>query len=802
MSRFSRTRARRNAAGFVALPRVLTPLNAALRFAALGLLSSLMITSAIAQTAHSLPEVNVIQQQEQPTLPPKAKASPAPTKIPIAAKPRQPPAVSQPVAAAKPRAPNNNEESGTDPTTPTSDGGTTSGVVTTSNPADRAGSLTVPSTAEARAEIARTPGAVTIVPDGVYKTSTPATTIKDALEYVPGIFVQPKWGEDTRLSIRGSGLSRNFHGRGVTLLMDGVIPISQASGNSDFQEIDPTAYRYIEVYKGANALRFGASSLGGAINFVMPTGYDADQFGARVDVGSFGFRKAAVNSGGVYGAADYFISLTAQEQDGYRDHSEGESVRAAMNVGYRLTPDIETRFYLNANDINQRIPGAVTRSEALTNPQGAFVRPGSPVTFSGQGNDNVDRDYRRNIDSTRVANRTTMRVSPGTVVELGGFYFNRHLDHPIFAVVDQRSDEYGGFGRIVDEGMIGDFKNRFVAGVSQHNGDEHAKLLRNNLGLRGAVFSNTNQSSDTTTLYAENSFFVRPDLALVASLQYAAVQRRLDDRFLADGDQSGTADFDLVSPKLGFVWDATPYAQMFGNISRSAEAPTFGEITVTSITTTSLKPQEATTYEVGTRGATSSVTWDIAVYHAAIENEFQCLSTGALGTCTQVNIDASIHQGAELGLGVKLMSGILKPANHGASDALWLNAAYTFSDFRFDDDRGFGNNDLPGAPRHFLRAELLYKHSSGLYGGPNVEWVPDGYFVDSANTFATEAYALLGAKLGFDDGGAVTSYIEGRNLTDEAYISSASIATRANAQSLLFEPGNGRAIYGGLQYRW
>jgi iron complex outermembrane receptor protein len=52
---------------------------------------------------------------------------------------------------------------------------------------------------------------------------------------------QPKWGDDTRLSIRGSGLSRNFHLRGVQLYMDGI-PINTADGYGDFQEIDPTAY--------------------------------------------------------------------------------------------------------------------------------------------------------------------------------------------------------------------------------------------------------------------------------------------------------------------------------------------------------------------------------------------------------------------------------------------------------------------------------------------------------------------------------------------------------------------------------
>ena len=131
------------------------------------------------------------------------------------------------------------------------------------------GSLTVPTTAQAQAILARVPGSVVVVPDTAYKYSTPAATLKDVLDYVPGVFIQPKWGEDSRLSIRGSGLSRNFHLRSVQLYMDGI-PINTADGYGDFQEIDPTAYRYVEVYKGANALRFGANSMGGAINFVSP----------------------------------------------------------------------------------------------------------------------------------------------------------------------------------------------------------------------------------------------------------------------------------------------------------------------------------------------------------------------------------------------------------------------------------------------------------------------------------------------------------------------------------------------------
>ncbi len=656
-------------------------------------------------------------------------------------------------------------------------------------PGTRSGSLSVPTTAEATADIERTPGAVEVVPDKAYKTSTPAVTIKDALDYVPGVWVQPKWGEDSRISIRGSSLSRNFHLRGIQLYMDGI-PINTADGYGDFQEIDPTAYRYIEVFKGANAMRFGANSLGGAINFVVPTGYDADLFGARVDVGSFGFHKLSASSGGVYGAADYFITGTWQESDGFRDHSWGESVRGSMNVGYRLTENIETRFYVNASNVDQRIPGSVTREAALTDPKAAA--PG-----------NITGDWQRNIDTVRIANKTTIRLAPGTMVELGAFNVDRHLMHPIFQWLDYTYDDYGGFARVTDESRIGGFANRLIAGVNLHNGSIDTKQYVNVGGQKGDLRANSDDEAENFSAYVENHFYVLPSVALVGGVQFLHATRDRKDYYLDDGvDGSGSTEFNLWSPKGGIVWDVDRTWQVFANVSRSAEVPSFGEsvnVVGTSIPWYDIKAQRATTYEIGTRGRRENYSWDLAAYRAEIDNELLCFYS-AFGNCNVSNADKTVHQGFELGGSVAILQSIIESGP--TPDKVWLSAAYTFNDFFFDNDADFGNNELPGAPRHYLRAELLYKHPSGIYFGPNVEWVPEAYYVDSANTLETDAYAIWGAKLGFDNGGPITAYIEGRNLSDEAYIASASIIDRANPGSTLFEPGTGRAIYGGVQFKW
>lgn len=649
----------------------------------------------------------------------------------------------------------------------------------------RSGALTVPTTKEAIKELATVPGTVTVVTDA-YKDTTPAKNIKDALDYVPGIFAQTKWGDDTRLSVRGSGLARNFHLRGLNLYMDGI-PINTADGFGDFQELDPTAYRYIEIYKGANGQRFGSSTLGGAINFVTPTGRDADPFATSVDMGSFGFKRLQSSVAGESGPYDFFVTGSAQEQEGFRDHSEGDAERLHANLGIRISPDVETRFYLNANRVRNEIPGSVSKESALS----------SPTTAAP---DNLTLDQQRNIDTVRFANKTTMQVAPGTVVEIGAFALDRHLMHPIFQWLDYTYFDYGGFARVMNESTIGGYKNRLFVGINQHNGVTDADQYFNNRGEKGELLSSSDNTETNTTAYIENAFYFLPKVALVAGTQFFHATRELDDKFLSNGDQSGENDFTTWNPKAGLLWEVDPTWQIYANVARSAEAPSFGENSDPSGAFRA-ELQTAVTWEIGTRGRRPDYSWDLAFYRANLDNELFCITSPQNpSSCSVQNADKTIHQGVEIGFGASVLKGLLDDRNQ--PDRLWLNLAYTYNDFHYDNDAQFGDNELPGAPRHFIRAELLYKHPSGFYFGPNIEWVPEAYYVDSKNTTDTESYILLGLKGGYEAENGMAFYIEARNLTDEAYIASTSVAFDATRDSALFEPGSGRSVYAGVKYRW
>jgi len=165
------------------------------------------------------------------------------------------------------------------------------------------------------------------------------------------------------------------------------------------------------------------------------------------------------------------------------------------------------------------------------------------------------------------------------------------------------------------------------------------------------------------------------------------------------------------------------------------------------------------------------------------------------------NIDRSRHTGAEVGLTGLLLEDLAKRAGLGSGvDSLSARTSYTWSRFVFVDDVNFGGNDLPGAPRHFVLAELRYEHVCGFWIAPGVEVVPHGYYVNSENNVRTQAYTLFNVKLGYDyKPWNLGVFFEARNLTDAVYASSVQVDA---ANRRFYEPGDGRAFYGGIQWRW
>ncbi|WP_334119089.1 TonB-dependent receptor family protein [Limnobacter sp.] len=640
--------------------------------------------------------------------------------------------------------------------------------------------LSAASVRVAQEKLAQTAGGTAVVKAESFESGK-SVTIKDMLDFTPGVFAQSRVNEEARLSIRGSGLSRTFHMRGIRLLQDGI-PINLADGGSDFQDIDPLALQHVEVYKGANALQYGAASLGGAINFATPTGYTTPNSVVRLDAGSHGFARAQFKTGNVVGDWDYFASLSQLRSDGFRQFSGQKNTRLNANVGLKINPQLETRFYVIHGDMNQELPGNLTKAQLQTDPT--------------QANEaSAGSNSQRNFLITRVANKTTWISTAGVEYNTGLYAVDKNLYHPLsFGLIDQQTRDLGTFGNRIAQGELWNMRHDTTLGYNLVHGVTEARIFNHQQGQRISLRSFEDQKAHNVELYGESRLHVNSSLQWINGLQWAHATRAANDQFLSDGDGSYQRRYAQFSPKTGLLWQATENVQVFGNLSRAFEPPTFSETSPTR----ALEAQESSTFEVGSRGIANGVRWDISIYYSRLNNEFVSYQLNPLvpGLSAILNADDTVHQGVEIGLTGPLM---------GLSKEYALNwqLAYTFGRFRFDKDRVYGDAAIPGIPEQYLRAKLDYSHTQGWTVSPNIEYVPQGYFVDLQNTLVTDPYLLLGLNASYKFSDKLRVFVDARNLTNKVYAATTGVIVNSNgADSAQFAPGEGRSVYAGVEVKW
>ncbi|WP_340646936.1 TonB-dependent receptor [Phenylobacterium sp.] len=650
-------------------------------------------------------------------------------------------------------------------------------VTATRNPEDP------PVVANARARLSETPGAVAVVSAESYATRY-APGVADLLRDVPGVYAQKKWGGETRLSIRGSGIGNPSHNRGTLLAQDGV-PFNEADGFGDFQLIDPSIARYTEIYKGGNALRFGGALLGGAINLVTPTGRDAGAENLlRLEGGSHGTLRAHAEAARVWGDWDAFAAVTAGQVEGWRALSAGQDQHASLNIARRFGAEQEVRLLINGGYVHQEIPGAVTLSQALNDPQSA--NPTNRVL-----------NYQRDMGSVRSALQTRWRLTPTTMFEGGVYATWKDLDHPIFQVIDQESRNWGVFGRFDWDGELAGRRADAFYGASFRSGDLDANQWVNRAGSRGAQTAKSRQNATGLDLFGEGRLFVTDQVAVVAGGSYGRATRDYQSFKLpgvaATFDLTTGKDYDWLAPRLGLLWQDASGAQVYANLTRSVEPPNFSALAPTVGGFTALQPQEAWTGEVGTRGRRGPLIWDVTLYRAELKHELLNYTVNpAQGIpAATFNADKTVHQGLEAGLDWTIFQ------------RLRLRQTYTWSDFRFKGDVQYGDHRLPVVPEHFYRAELRYDAPSGWFVAPSVEWSVQDTVVDYQNTLRSPGYAVANLGAGWKLENGVSLFLDARNLFDERYVSNFGATTDARRVSqAVFFAGEGRSVFGGLTWRY
>ncbi|MDB5374481.1 MAG: TonB-denpendent receptor [Belnapia sp.] len=649
--------------------------------------------------------------------------------------------------------------------------------------APQPGSLTAPSVAAQREALERTPAAVRFVDQQEFANRY-AFTLRDVLADTPGVFVQNRYGQELRLSIRGSGIARGFHLRGIEVLQDGI-PVNLADGSGDFYQVDPSALRAAAVYPGGNALPFGGSTLGGAVNFITPTARTAtEQYSLRAEGGSFGTWRLSGQASAVFGDGDALAAGSVAHSDGWRQHSRSQYEQFNANAGYRISDRVETRFYAGAYIIRQQLPGSLSLGDALGRPQIAAA-----AAIAG--------NQARNVWAERFANRTTIRLDAGQL-DLDTWITHKRLYHPIFQVIDQEGLTWGVAPRWTGRFTVAGLANDLTIGGRYFAGTNDALQYGNNRGSRGALTASGVQRATNYEGFAENRLWVLPSVAIVAGAKVLRDERAYENQL---GGQRYSRSYDGFNPKLGVLWQPREQVQLFANITRSQDVPDFSD----QLQTVNNQPfwapvqsQRAWTVEAGTRGRFDGHGWDLTLFRSNLRGQLLQYTVDPSIPATTFNAGNTVNQGVEFAGYLDLARGLA-----AAGDRVTLRQVWTWNDFRFRGDRQYGDNRIAGLPPHVMRTTLTYTAPEGRgFVAPVLDWVPQGAWADYANTLRANQYLKLGLEAGITVAPGVSVFLDARNLTNKRYVSDLGTvqnARAAGANTAVFYPGDGRSVYVGTR---
>lgn len=630
--------------------------------------------------------------------------------------------------------------------------------------------------AAAQQEIDTIPGNASVVDDSQWSNQR-ASTIKDVASYIPGVFDEPRDGaESDRLSIRGSGLADIFQGRGLLVMQDGI-PITAADGEFEFPTIEPWLIRYAEVFPGANAMQFGSSTFGGALNFITPNGITDPGYDIRAEAGGYGTVHGQFSAGKSWENGDMFAAATGFMENGFRQQDEQDTSRFNGNAGWLVGNDFFNRVYISHTHSDAEIPGAITLADVDSDP-----RLANPL--------NLSKNYQRDLDITRIADKSAW-VSGDDRFDSTVYYTYRELNNPVTTYEFQDSDDMGM--RLLYTHTFD--LNKWMLGLNSAYGDADEKRYADDAAIPGTHILNRMLYAETSEAYTEYEQHIWQQLYGIADLQESLAMRDIHQGFPYVASQN--EEYAGFNPRIGLRYDLTQATQLYTNLSRSFEPPTWNELSGgNSPGFNLLKAQRSTTAETGVRAEYDGMHFAAAYYHAWVRDEFVDYYFPDGSTAT-INAARTEKDGVELG-----MNGDVKKNLFKNNDAVTLRVAYTFSKFNLDGDPVYNNNQIPGVPEHYIRAETLYRYG-GFSAGPNVEWSPKPSPIDLANTLYAPAYAIYGLRASWESEDKNTSfYIEGRNIFNTNYVATYNVVPNASGQDgAYFYPGEGHALYAGMRLK-
>jgi iron complex outermembrane receptor protein len=625
--------------------------------------------------------------------------------------------------------------------------------------------------------------------------------IDQTLLLLPGVTVSNRNNpsQDARISIRGFGARSAFGVRSIRVLRDGM-PLTLPDGQTPIDYLDLESVGRVEAIRGTASALYG-NAAGGVID-IRSAGPPLSPVAAQVRswVGPYDTQRFAAVIGGSTDAFFYQGNVGHTASDNFRGYSRQELTNGYARVGGTLGGTDFTVQGLGLDMPVAQNPGALTAAQLAADPR-------LPDSAS------VRKLARKAVRQIQLGLSLTHPLATARGGELFAQVYGgtRDLYNPLtFAVVDVGRRQFGGGARAtvpfdalvmhrlsvgVDAGLQNDLRKNWA----NCNAVATASASCPSLPVeKGILQLDQREIVSNVGPYVRDELQLGDRFSLSGGIRADYVRFEVQDHFLGDGrDDSGSRVLHAVSPMVGAVARLSPLSAVYLNVGSAFETPTTTELgnqpNGNAGLNYDLKPQYSTTYESGLKGVLANrIQFDLALFDTEVRDELIPFEVpGGNGRTYYRNAGRTRRDGVEIEGGT-------------AIGELALNAAYTYSHFRFRDfvssSEQFAGNVIPGIPEHQGQASVTWRRDwwfATLEG-----LAKSAVFVDDANTARAAGYAVYNVRLGGEGIGHLawlSPVISVQNLFDRAYVGSVAInAAGTAATAKYYEPAPRRTLYVGL----
>jgi outer membrane receptor protein involved in Fe transport len=605
-------------------------------------------------------------------------------------------------------------------------------------------------------------------------------------------------------------LDINYHGftaspllgtpEGLSVYMDGV-RVNESFGDTvNWDLIPESAISTVTLMSGSNPV-FGLNTLGGALAVHTKSGHDNPGSEFEASGGSFGRRAFQGETGGEFGAFDYFLTGNYFDETGWRDLSPTRVYQGFGKVGWQS----------DKTDVD------LSYTYADTSLYGNGATPESMLDYDRQAS--YTPDYTQNL--LNFLNLTGTQFLTDKLLLSANLYYRRLVTDSINGNINDSYLDAGYGGPPIDctaasatlaglaycePGQNATSRlNQRSTGVGLQLTDSQDVFGWTNQGILGADYDDSRDTfaqsyqygelaSDRTLIYQPSAFNDQTVIALsgvnrilgvyltdtlspsklvhfTASLRYNRNTETLDgyslDTSVSDfgagfnepSALSGDHTFSRANPAFGFTVTPSDSLTWYANYNEASRAPTVIELGCANpaapcglpndfASDPDLKQVVARTVELGLRGnlPDQRLMWSADVFRTVNSNDIQFVAT-ATNQGYFDNVGATRRQGLDMAVGGK-QGGLTWRATYSFVDATFQSNFEVSAQSNSTADAA-GNilvrpgDRIPLIPRHTGRLILDYDLNKRWQIGGNVS-AASGTFLHGNENNADQAGGVNG----------------------------------------------------------